>query len=107
MPKGSQTHQKRQRENKVREKAKLKRELRQQRQADKKQALVDGVPPSDLMGTAEDLEAIELGPEFAIPGEFGVEAGEAEQNSAAWPPAQEAPAARQPQRGMAGSKLFV
>lgn len=43
MPRGNQTFQKRQRENKLREKAQLKRERRQQRQIEKKQKGIHGL----------------------------------------------------------------
>ena len=63
MGRSNQTFQKRQRENKLREKAQLKRERRQQRQGEKKKALVIGAEPIDVdpilaeaeSGAANDL----------------------------------------------------
>lgn len=48
MPRGNQTFQKRQRENKLREKAQLKRERRQQRQIEKKQKGIHGLSANFL-----------------------------------------------------------
>jgi hypothetical protein len=53
---GNQTFQKRQRENKLREKAQLKRERRQQRQGEKKKVLMAGAEPIGvypILGEAE------------------------------------------------------
>jgi hypothetical protein len=46
MARGNQTFQKRQRENKLRERAQQKRERREQRKSEKKQMMVTGVQPS-------------------------------------------------------------
>lgn len=60
MAKPSQTFKKRQRENKLREKAQLKRERRQQRQVEKKTTLADGTGRPDEIAfepeTPEDAE---------------------------------------------------
>jgi cold-inducible RNA-binding protein len=53
MARSSQTQQKRQRENKLREKAQLKRDRRQERQAEKKRVQEEGQPLSDLLVSAE------------------------------------------------------
>jgi hypothetical protein len=60
MAKPSQTFKKRQREHKLREKAQLKRERRQQRQIEKKAGRTDGpyieeVQPDDSLDSAEAL----------------------------------------------------
>ena len=64
MARGNQTFQKRQRENKLREKAQQKRERREQRKIEKRQALTSGDQPRALgqlenpvgtVGTASDL----------------------------------------------------
>ena len=56
MGRGNQTFQKRQRENKLREKAQLKRERRQQRQGEKKKALMadaESIGVQPLLAEAE------------------------------------------------------
>ena len=68
MSRSSQTQQKRQRENKLREKAQLKRERRQQRQAEKKLGQSEGGQAADDQLLASEIEAPNgdlLGPEMA------------------------------------------
>src|SRR6266566_7486479 len=68
MARSSQTQQKRQRENKLREKAQLKRERRQQRQAEKKLGRAEGGQAADDQLLASEIEAPDgdlLGPEMA------------------------------------------
>jgi hypothetical protein len=54
MAKPSQTFKKRQREHKLREKAQMKRERRQQRQSEKKAGLVSGNDALDTQAVIED-----------------------------------------------------
>ena len=66
MARSSQTHQKRQRENKLREKAQLKRELRQQRKAEKKRPQTqEAQPSSEHPFSTEIRDANELALEIA------------------------------------------
>src|SRR6266568_9098895 len=62
MARSSQTQQKRQRENKLREKAQLKRDRRQERQAEKKRVQEEGEPLSDLLVSAEVESADRIEP---------------------------------------------
>jgi hypothetical protein len=66
MAKPSQTFKKRQREHKLREKAQMKRERRQQRQNEKKAGLVSGSEVQDTQDVTQDdsfelAEPIEVG----------------------------------------------
>jgi hypothetical protein len=57
MARGNQTFKKRQRENKLREKAQLKRERRQQRQSEKKASLVLAADPQNLQTDSAEAGA--------------------------------------------------
>jgi cold-inducible RNA-binding protein len=110
MSRSSQTQQKRQRENKLREKAQLKRERRQQRQAEKKisqsqggQAVGDELLASEIQPRDDDFLGLELG------GAGGIIPRSLEQYEVpAGSVANQADSERRPQNGgdMA-SKLFV
>ena len=108
MARSSQTQQKRQRENKLREKAQLKRELRQQRQAEKKRAR-----PQEDQGLIEQSvsagsgNANELGLEMTSTDRIGVEAVDSEQGPAGWTPTLANSEPRPQHGGMMASKLFV
>jgi hypothetical protein len=56
MARGNQTFQKRQRENKLREKAQLKRERRQQRKSEKKEAQVAQAQPISVHPNPAEAE---------------------------------------------------
>ncbi len=66
MARGNQTFQKRQRENKLREKAQQKRQRREQRKIEKKQVLTSGEQPAAI----EQLES-PIGTETPSPDLFG------------------------------------
>jgi len=68
MAKSGQTFQKRQRENKLREKAQLKRERRQQRQIEKKQAQAREGGPGGAPGVQLEMEPEEGFEPDAAPG---------------------------------------
>jgi hypothetical protein len=56
MARGNQTFQKRQRENKLRERAQKKRERREQRKNEKRQVLESSAQPSASMGSEGPIE---------------------------------------------------
>jgi hypothetical protein len=58
MARGNQTFKKRQRENKLREKAQLKRERRQERRVEKKKALEGGAEPFTFEEIASEEESL-------------------------------------------------
>jgi RNA recognition motif-containing protein len=106
--KSNQTQQKRQRENKLREKAQLKRELRQQRQAEKKRAQAqEDQPQSEQPVSAESTDANELGLEMTSNDTIITQALDLYQDPAGWT-SNQADSEGTPQiGGTMASKLFV
>src|SRR6516162_9323434 len=79
------TQQKRQRENKLRERAQLKRELRQQRQAEKKRAQAqEDQPLSEQPVSEESTDANELGLEMTSHDTIITQALDRHQDPAGW-----------------------
>ena len=106
MARSSQTQQKRQRENKLREKAQLKRERRQQRQADKKR----GLPQEDLSFneqpvSAESADASE--PLFEPAGADTIVAQPGDRYPVASPSSQAGSKSTPQSAGIGAAKLFV
>jgi hypothetical protein len=108
MARSSQTQQKRQRENKLREKAQLKRELRQQRQAEKKRAR----PQEDQALVEQSVSAgsgnaNELGLEMNSTDTIVVEAVDRDQGPAGWTSNQADSEHGSQHGGIMALKLFV
>jgi len=108
MTRGIQTQKKRQRENKLREKAQLKRELRQQRQAEKKrsQALAEQGLGEQLV-PAENADRNELGLEMTSSDTIIAQAADRDQDPAAWTSNQPTSEGAPEIGGIMASKLFV
>ena len=108
MARSSQTHQKRQRENKLREKAQFKRELRQQRKAEKKQAQAqEDQPSSEQPFSTETRDANELAPEIAGADRITNQPLDSHQPTVDWT-SNQADSEGEPQNGgIMASKLFV